>query len=82
MCRYDFITAFAATPDARDSFRPLVRCVLADAVLHSQAEHAQVILDVAKEFHIAAQVIGRVERSSTGKKSVTVKSAYGEFRYE
>ncbi len=42
-------------------------------------KYSSLLIDVAKSFGIAAQVIGHVEES--GKNEVIVKSAYGEFSY-
>jgi phosphoribosylformylglycinamidine cyclo-ligase len=41
-------------------------------------EHAQKVIDISKSFNIDAQVIGRIEE---GKKSLTIKSEFGEFNY-
>jgi phosphoribosylformylglycinamidine cyclo-ligase len=41
---------------------------------------AQTVLDIAKSFHIDAQIVGTVV-SSVSKK-ITLKSDYGEFIYE
>jgi phosphoribosylformylglycinamidine cyclo-ligase len=41
-------------------------------------EHAQKVIDISKSFNIDAQVIGRIEE---GKKSLTIKSEFGEFHY-
>ncbi|MEY4927207.1 MAG: hypothetical protein RI894_1643 [Bacteroidota bacterium] len=41
---------------------------------------AQTVLDIAKSFHIDAQIVGKVV-SSVSKK-ITLKSDYGEFIYE
>lgn len=42
-------------------------------------QHTQKIIDIAKSFNIAAQIIGRVEPSP--QKSLTIKSEVGEFTY-
>jgi len=47
-----------------------------------QAQHAESIIATAQHFKIAAQVIGHVEKSETGKKHVVVHSPHGVFRYE
>ena len=41
-------------------------------------EQADRIIAISKSFNIDAQVIGRVEE---GRKSLTIKSEYGEFNY-
>jgi phosphoribosylformylglycinamidine cyclo-ligase len=41
-------------------------------------EQAQRVIDISKSFNIDAQVIGRIEE---GKKSLTIKSEFGEFNY-
>ena len=41
-------------------------------------ENAQKVIDISKSFNIDAQIIGRVEE---GKKSLTIKSEFGEFNY-
>ena len=42
------------------------------------AEHAQQVIDISRSFNIDAQVIGRIEE---GKKSLTIRSEFGEFNY-
>jgi phosphoribosylformylglycinamidine cyclo-ligase len=42
-------------------------------------EDAQSILDIAASFNLEARVVGRCEAASS--KKLTIKSAYGEFRY-
>ena len=42
-------------------------------------DHAQIIIDIAKQFNIEGKVIGRVE--SYHKKQVTIKSEFGQFTY-
>jgi phosphoribosylformylglycinamidine cyclo-ligase len=41
-------------------------------------EHAQQVIDLSRSFNIDAQVIGRIEE---GKKSLTIRSEFGEFNY-
>lgn len=47
--------------------------------VYMHEKHADEVIQLAKQFQIDAQVIGRVESSS--KKQVTVKSPFGEFLY-
>jgi phosphoribosylformylglycinamidine cyclo-ligase len=47
--------------------------------LYIPAEIAQDIIEISKSFNVDAQIIGRVEASST--KKLTIKSAYGIFEY-
>jgi phosphoribosylformylglycinamidine cyclo-ligase len=47
--------------------------------LYVPAEAAQHIIAVANKYHIDAQVIGRVEKSS-GKR-LTIQSKHGVFEY-
>lgn len=42
-------------------------------------KYAQPIIDISKSFHVDAQIIGRVERSTN--KKLTIKSEHGEFNY-
>ncbi len=42
-------------------------------------QYAQTVIEIAKSFGIDAQIIGRVEGAES--KSVTIKSAFGEFVY-
>ncbi len=47
--------------------------------LYVGPDHAQDIIEISNKFNVDAQVIGRVE---AGKgKSLTIKTAHGEFRY-
>ena len=39
---------------------------------------AQQIIDIARSFHIDAQVVGHIEE---GPRSLTIKSEFGEFNY-
>lgn len=44
-------------------------------------KHAQTVIDIARSFHIDAQIIGRVEAQSKGA-SVTIDGPYGQYTYE
>ena len=39
-------------------------------------EHAQEVIDISRSFNIDAQIVGHIEE---GKKSLTIKSEFGEF---
>ena len=41
-------------------------------------EDAQKVIDISRSFNIDAQIIGHIEE---GKKSLTIKSEFGEFNY-
>jgi phosphoribosylformylglycinamidine cyclo-ligase len=41
-------------------------------------EDAERVIEISKSFNIDAQIIGRIEE---GKKSLTIKSEFGEFNY-
>lgn len=41
-------------------------------------EDAQAVVDVSQAFHIDARVVGRIEE---GKRSLTIRSEFGEFNY-
>jgi phosphoribosylformylglycinamidine cyclo-ligase len=41
--------------------------------------YAQSVIDIAKSFHIEAQIIGHVQASMTPK--VLLKTPFGEFDY-
>ena len=41
-------------------------------------EDAQKVIDISKSFNIDAQIVGHIEE---GKKSLTIKSEFGEFNY-
>ena len=41
-------------------------------------EDAEKVISISKSFNIDAQVVGRIEE---GKKSITIKSEFGEFEY-
>jgi len=47
--------------------------------IYCDQKDAQHMMDVAKSFNVDAQVVGRVEASST--KKLTIKSEYGTFEY-
>ena len=46
--------------------------------IYVSPEDAQKVIDISKSFNIDAQIIGRIEE---GKKSLTIKSEFGEFNY-
>ena len=46
--------------------------------IYVSPEMANSIIAISKEFNIDAQVIGHIEE---GKKSLTIKSEFGEFNY-
>ena len=41
-------------------------------------EDAERVIEISKSFNIDAQIVGRIEE---GKKSLTIKSEFGEFNY-
>ena len=41
-------------------------------------ENAEKVIAISKSFNIDAQVVGRIEE---GKRSLTIKSEFGEFNY-
>jgi phosphoribosylformylglycinamidine cyclo-ligase len=47
--------------------------------LYLEEEHASKVIDIAKSFGIAAQIIGHVEPSEV--KQVTIESEKGKFNY-
>lgn len=47
--------------------------------LYVPAEYADAFIAISKTFNIDAKIIGRVEKGD--KPSVTIQSAYGEFKY-
>ncbi len=47
--------------------------------LYVPEKFAQDIIDIAQSFNVAAQVVGHVGK---GAKSLTIKSAFGEFHYQ
>jgi phosphoribosylformylglycinamidine cyclo-ligase len=47
--------------------------------IYCNASDAQIMIDAAGSFNIAAQIVGRVEVSSA--KKLTIKSEYGTFEY-
>ena len=46
--------------------------------IYVQPEDARQVIDIAKIFNIDAQVIGHIEE---GRRSLTIKSEFGEFKY-
>lgn len=42
------------------------------------AEHAQEVIDISRSFNIDAQIVGHIEE---GRRSLTIKSEFGEFNY-
>ena len=46
--------------------------------IYLSPEHADKVIEISKSFDIDARVIGRIEE---GKRSLTIKSEYGEFNY-
>ena len=46
--------------------------------IYLSPEHAERVIEISKSFNIDAQVIGHVEE---GKKSLTIRSEFGEFNY-
>jgi len=48
--------------------------------IYTDAESASRMIEIARSFHIDAQIVGRVEPSS--KKMLTIRSEHGEFIYE
>ncbi len=46
--------------------------------IYVSPETADKVIAVSRRFNIDAQVIGHIEE---GKKSLTIKSEYGEFNY-
>ena len=47
--------------------------------IYVRPEHAERIMAISKSFNIEAQVVGRVEE---GKKSLTIRSEFGEYLYD
>ena len=47
--------------------------------IYVRPEHAERIIAISKSFNIEAQVVGRIEE---GKKSLTIRSEFGEFLYD
>jgi phosphoribosylformylglycinamidine cyclo-ligase len=41
-------------------------------------EMAEKVIEISKSFNIDAQIVGHIEE---GKKSLTIKSEFGEFNY-
>jgi phosphoribosylformylglycinamidine cyclo-ligase len=48
--------------------------------IYTDAESANCMIEIARGFHIDAQIVGRVEASAN--KSLTIRSEHGEFIYE
>ena len=48
--------------------------------IYTDAESANRMIEIARGFHIEAQIVGRVEASAN--KSLTIRSEHGEFIYE
>lgn len=46
--------------------------------IYVKPEHADQVIGISKSFGIDAQIVGRIEE---GKRSLTIKSEYGEFNY-
>ncbi len=46
--------------------------------IYLNAEDAQQVIDISRSFNIDAQVVGHIEE---GKKSLTIRSEYGTFKY-
>ena len=46
--------------------------------IYVSPEQADQVIEISKQFHIDAQVIGHIEE---GPKSLTIRSEYGEFNY-
>ena len=42
------------------------------------AEHAQEVIDISRSFNLDAQIVGHIEE---GRRSLTIKSEFGEFNY-
>eukprot|EP00743_Colponemidia_sp_Colp-15_P001631 GILK01001782.1.p1 GENE.GILK01001782.1~~GILK01001782.1.p1 ORF type:complete len:387 (-),score=42.47 GILK01001782.1:81-1241(-) len=47
--------------------------------LYLPQEHAQIVIDIARQFNVDAQIVGRVQASDT--KRLTISSAHGTFEY-
>ena len=48
--------------------------------VYLKPENAARVIEISKQFGIDAQIIGRVETSSTGR-HLTIESPYGTFEY-
>ncbi len=48
--------------------------------LYLPEQYAQEMIDISKDFHVDAQIIGRVERSNNGAR-LTIRSSHGSFNY-
>ncbi|GAB5365538.1 hypothetical protein AAMO2058_001066800 [Amorphochlora amoebiformis] len=49
--------------------------------LYVSKETANTVIEVSKSFGVDAQIVGRVEKSKSGKKHLTIKSDKGTFEY-
>ena len=47
--------------------------------VYLQAEHAQEVIAISKDFNIDARIIGRIEKSDS--KELIIRSEFGEFKY-
>lgn len=47
--------------------------------VYLQEEYAQTVIDIARLFHIDAQIVGRIEE---GPRELVIKSAQGTYRYQ
>jgi len=47
--------------------------------IYVRSEIADKVIAISRSFNIDAQVVGHIEE---GKKSLTIKSEFGEFDYE
>lgn len=50
--------------------------------IYTDEKFAEKIISISKSFGVEAQIIGKVEKSSTKKNTLTIKSKHGEFIYE
>jgi phosphoribosylformylglycinamidine cyclo-ligase len=48
--------------------------------IYTDAKSAERMIEIARSFHVEAQVVGKVEASSNRK--LTIQSEHGEFIYE
>lgn len=49
--------------------------------IYLRPDDASEVMEIASQFGIPAQIVGRVEASADGKKHLTIKSEFGEFEY-
>ena len=47
--------------------------------IYTTLQNAERIIEISKSFNIDAQIVGHIEE---GKKSLTIKSEYGEFNFQ